>query len=450
MKLKYVMGAFKIVAGWWGHQPGQSAVGGVSTAHKQQSNATILNAPYFVLISFAIMGLSATAQIDPSLLRRIPKDTTKATLNMDAIYNRPALQPGKLAVSLGGYVETNWQHLGTDGVSDGHQFQFRRLSLFISSSISKRIKFLSEIEFEPSEKEISVEFAAIDVEFHPLLNLRAGMIVNPIGAFNQNHDGPKWEFTDRPISATQMLPATWSNAGFGLYGKYYKKDWMFGYEFYLTGGFNNSIIENDQNKTYLPAAKDDTERFEESASGEPLVTGKIAVKNTKVGEIGLSYMGGVYNKWRDDGLILDKKRSCDIVAVDFNTNIKKTNTNIIGEFAWVFVDVPGTYTQQFGSKQRGGFVDIVQQVLKKKMFGWDDAVLNFACRIEYVDWNVGRFTQTKGNIADDLWSVMPAVSFRPNAQTVFRLNYRIQQQRDLLGNPPANTAGFSFGISTYF
>lgn len=405
---------------------------------------------YFLLISCVIISFSAAAQIDPALLRRVPKDTTKTTLNMDAIYNRPALQAGKLPVSLGGYVEANWQHLGTNGISEGHQFQFRRLSIFISSSISKRIKFLSEIEFEPAEKEIAVEYAAIDVEFHPLLNLRAGMIVNPIGAFNQNHDGPKWEFTDRPVSATQLLPATWSNAGFGLYGKYYKKSWMFGYEFYLTGGFNNSIIENSQNKTYLPAAKKDAQRFEASASGEPLVTGKIAVKNTKAGEIGLSYMGGVYNKWQEDGLILDKKRRCDVVAVDFNTTIKKTSTNIISEFAWIFVNVPETYTQQFGNKQRGGFMDIVQPVLKKKILGWDDAVLNLACRLEYVDWNVGRFKQTSGNIADDLWSMMPAISFRPNSQTVFRLNYRIQKQRDLLGNPPANTAGFSFGISTYF
>ncbi len=405
---------------------------------------------YFLLISCVIISFSAVAQIDPDLLRRVPKDTTKTTLNMDAIYNRPALQAGKLPVSLGGYVEANWQHLGTNGISEGHQFQFRRLSIFISSSISRRIKFLSEIEFEPAEKEIAVEYAAIDVEFHPLLNLRAGMIVNPIGAFNQNHDGPKWEFTDRPVSATQLLPATWSNAGFGLYGKYYKKDWMFGYEFYLTGGFNNSIIENNQNKTYLPAAKKDAQRFEASASGEPLVTGKIAVKNTKAGEIGLSYMGGVYNKWQEDGLILDKKRRCDVVAVDFNTTIKKTSTTIISEFAWIFVNVPETYTQQFGNKQRGGFMDIVQPVLKKKILGWDDAVLNLACRLEYVDWNVGRFKQTSGNIADDLWSMMPAISFRPNSQTVFRLNYRIQKQRDLLGNPPANTAGFSFGISTYF
>ena len=175
---------------------------------------------YFIAALFIISILPATAQIDPSLLRRVPKDTSRPVMNMDAMYNRPALQLGKLPVSIGGYVEANWQHLGTDGISEGHQFQFRRLSIFVSSSISKRIKFLSEIEFEPSENSIEVEFAAVDIEFHPLLNLRGGMIVNPIGAFNQNHDGPKWEFTDRPIAAEKMLPDTWSNAGFGLYGKY--------------------------------------------------------------------------------------------------------------------------------------------------------------------------------------------------------------------------------------
>jgi hypothetical protein len=405
---------------------------------------------FFAVALLATTCFFATAQVDQSLLKRTASDTSKQIMNMDAIYNRPALKYDKLPVSLGGYVEANYQHLGTDGISEGHQFQFRRLTLFVSSTISKRIKFLSEIEFEPADKEIAIEFAAVDVEFHPLLNLRSGMIVNPIGAFNQNHDGPKWEFTDRPISATQMLPATWSNAGFGLYGKYYKKDWMFGYELYATSGFDNSIIENDHNRTYLAAAKENAERFEESNSGEPLLTGKIAVKNTKVGEIGISYMGGAYNKFQDDGLHLDDKRRVNIFAVDVNTTINKTKTNFIGEWAWVFVDVPKTYSQQFGNKQRGGFLDIVHPVFNRTILGWNNAVLNLACRLEYVDYNVGKFTQTKNNIADDVWSLMPAISFRSNSQTVFRLNYRIQKQRDLLGNPPANTAGISFGISTYF
>jgi hypothetical protein len=401
-------------------------------------------------ILFTLCGGPAFAQIDSTLIHRTPSDTSKNKMNMDAIYNRPFLSIGKFPVSLGGYMEVNWQHLGTDGVSEGHQFQFRRMTLFASSSIGQRLKFLSELEFEDGAKEISVEFAALDVELHSLLNLRGGMILNPIGAFNQNHDGPKWEFTDRPISATQMLPATWNNAGFGLYGKYYANNWMFGYEAYLSGGFDNSIIANGDNRTSLPAAKENPDRFEEIASGLPLVTGKVAVRNIKIGEVGLSYMGGVYNKFQDDGLIVDTKRRLDVFAVDFNTVIPKVNTNIIGEWAWVMVEVPVDYAQQFGSKQYGGFVDVVQPVLRKPVFGWSRAVLNVACRLEYVDFNVGRFRETGGNIADDLWSVMPAISFRPTPVTVLRLNYRYMMQTDVLGNPPAATAGLSFGMSTYF
>ena len=239
----------------------------------------------YTIFSLALF-TSANAQIDENILRKIPIDTVTSIMNMDAAYVRPSLKSSKIPVALGGYVEANYQHLGTEGVSEGHQFQFRRLSIFMSSAISKRIKFMTEIEFEPSDREISIEFAAVDVELHSLLNLRGGIIVNPIGAFNQNHDGPKWEFTERPISATQMLPGTWSNAGFGLYGKYNKKDWSLGYEFYMSSGFDDTIIQNDQNRTFLPASKDNAERFEVIESGKPLITAKIAIKNSKVGELG--------------------------------------------------------------------------------------------------------------------------------------------------------------------
>ncbi len=391
-----------------------------------------------------------TAQIDSTLLNRIPKDTLKQAMNMDATYNRPFLSIGKTPLAIGGYTEANWQHATSDGVSEGHQFQARRLTLFVASTINKRLKFLSEIEFEDGGKKIAIEFASMDVEFNPLLNFRGGIIMNPIGSFNQNHDGPKWEFTDRPISATQMLPATWSNSGFGLFGKKFKKDWMFGYEFYLSGGFDNSIIDNTENKTFLPEAKKNPERFEEINSGLPMVTGKIAVRNKLAGEIGLSYMGGVYNKFNDDGNIIDIKRRLDVFAIDYNVTIPKVKTTVIAEWAWILIDVPTTYLQNFGSNQHGGFVDIIQPVLSRKMFGWNKATLNLACRLEYVDWNYANFIETNTNIGDHLWSVMPAISFRPTAQTVFRFNYRYQQQTDLLGNPAALTGVFQVGFSTYF
>ncbi|MFT3844858.1 MAG: hypothetical protein QM725_07400 [Lacibacter sp.] len=402
------------------------------------------------ILLLAILSTASYSQIDPVLLRKTVRDTSGMIMNMDAVYNRPFLQLGKLPVALGGYAEANYQYLQEDGITEGHQFQMRRLTLFVSSSIAKRIKFLSEIEFEDGTKEINIKFASVDFEFAPLLNLRAGVVMNPIGAFNQNHDGPKWEFVDRPISATQMLPATWSNVGFGIFGKKYTKDWVYAYEAYLTNGFDDKIIDNAENKTFLPASKENKDRFEESFNGSPLFTGKVAVRNRNIGELGLSYMGGIYNKYEEDGLELDEKRKVNVYAVDFNTTLPKLNTYINAEWAWVNVNVPDTYTEQFGRKQQGGFIDFVQPVFKKPLFGFDKSVINAALRLEYVDWNKGTFKSTGGNISDELFSIVPAISWRPTAQTVIRLNYRYNWQKDILGNPPAKLAGFQFGVSTYF
>ncbi|MES2559893.1 MAG: hypothetical protein V4590_09150 [Bacteroidota bacterium] len=399
----------------------------------------------------AVWSSALMAQTDTnSLVKRIPIDSSRVKLNMDAIYNRPFLTAGKLPVAIGGYLEANTQYAQTDGVTDGFSFQMRRMTLFFSSTIAKKIKFFSELEFEDGTKEINIEFAAIDIEFHPLANLRGGIILNPIGAFNQNHDGPRWDFIDRPISSTTILPSTLSNVGFGLHGKYFTGRWVLGYEAYLTNGFDDAVISNTENRTSLAAGKLNPERFEESNSGLPMLTGKLAVRNRKLGEIGISGMRGVFNKWREDGIILDTKRNLTALAFDFNTSLVRGRLNITGEVAKVYVDVPSTYDPAYGKEQFGGFVDIVGTVIQREMLGWEKAKINAGIRLEYVDYNQDTFSETNGTIGDHLWSVVPGIAFRPVGTTVLRFNYRYQQQTDLLGNPPAQTGVIQFGFSSYF
>ena len=165
---------------------------------------------------------------------------------------------------------------------------------------------------------------------------------------------------------------------------------------------------------------------------------------------GISTMGGVYNKFQEDGLVLDERRRADVVAIDINSRMGPFGTTYTGEWAWVFVDVPATYTQQYGSRQEGGFLDIVQPVKQGRILGFERSVFNLAVRLEYVDHNVGTFRETGGDIGDEVWAIVPAISFRPVPETVIRLNYRHQRSRDLLGNPPSITGGFQFGVASYF
>ena len=147
---------------------------------------------------------------------------------------------------------------------------------------------------------------------------------------------------------------------------------------------------------------------------------------------------------------LDHKRLATVAALDFNTSFFRDRLNLNGEVAKVFVDVPDTYTQQYGSRQIGAYLDIVGTVMQKKMFDWDKAKLNVGIRLEYADYNQGRFKETNGIIADDVWAIVPSIAFRPVGATVLRLNYRHMQERDLLGNPAEKTGAIQFGFSTYF
>ena len=402
---------------------------------------------YSLLVLLLCTALNLRAQSDSTKKTSFADTTSK--LNMDAAKNRPYLFSGKSPIAIGGYVEANTQFTQTDGINDGYSFQFRRLTLFFSTVIAKKIRFMSELEFEDGTKEINIESATFDMEFHPLLNLRGGIILNPIGAFNQNHDGPRWDFIDRPISSTTIIPATLSNVGFGLHGKQISNNWVLGYELYLTNGFDDKIISNSENRTSLAAGKINPEKFEESNSGLPMFSGKLGVRNRNIGEIGISLVSGVYNKWVVDGLEIDEKRNCSILAFDFNTSFSN-KINITGEIAKVMVDVPENYTQQYGSEQYGGYLDIIYTILQKKIMDWENAKLNAGIRMEYADYNSGTFKETGEKISDELWSIVPTIAFRPVGNTVLRFNYRYQEQKDLLGNPSAKTAIWQFGFSTYF
>lgn len=68
------------------------------------------------------------------------------------------------------------------------------------------------------------------------------------------------------------------------------------------------------------------------------------------------------------------KRSASLVALDFNTTIIKNKINITGEMVNAFVQLPANYVQTYGSRQFGGYIDIVGNVLNRKMFGWESEI----------------------------------------------------------------------------
>jgi hypothetical protein len=57
------------------------------------------------VLSIILLFQGLHAQKDSSGIRRTPQDTGRNKMNLDAVYNRPFLQAGKLPVAIGGYLE---------------------------------------------------------------------------------------------------------------------------------------------------------------------------------------------------------------------------------------------------------------------------------------------------------------------------------------------------------
>ncbi len=83
--------------------------------------------------------------------------------------------------------------------------------------------------------EVALEQFWIEKSFHPLLNLRAGEIVVPVGATNAHHMPTEFFTSYRPEGEATIFPCTWHQVGVSLWGR--SQQW--GYEAQFLSGLDS-------------------------------------------------------------------------------------------------------------------------------------------------------------------------------------------------------------------
>ncbi|MCA9472541.1 MAG: hypothetical protein KC594_10795, partial [Nitrospira sp.] len=154
------------------------------------------------------------------------------------IYARPFVASPKAI--LGGYMD--FEYINRKGSSPN--FDQHRLVPFIYGDVSDNVKFAAEIEFEHGGvgDELKIEFAVIDYLVNEPFNLRAGIILLPVGKFNLLHDSPLRDLTDRPLVDQRIIPTTLHQPGAGIYGTFYPTSLsQINYEIYVTSGFTGAF-----------------------------------------------------------------------------------------------------------------------------------------------------------------------------------------------------------------
>ena len=112
-----------------------------------------------------------------------------------------------------------------------HEFQdarleFHRFVLLITRRFCDRIRFVSELELEHAlvegleeAGELELEQAYVDFLLSRSFNLRAGMMLVPVGIINERHEPPVYYGVERPFVDTVIVPSTWFEVGAGVHGE---------------------------------------------------------------------------------------------------------------------------------------------------------------------------------------------------------------------------------------
>ncbi len=350
-------------------------------------------------------------------------------------------------VSIGGYGEMLYQGFDDtrdDGAASGRtdELDFVRAVFYFGYKFSPKWLFNSEVEYEHASTgeggEVSVEFAYLDYLYRPELNVRAGMVLLPVGFLNELHEPTVYLGAKRPDVERVILPTTWRENGLGLFGDIGD----FSYRAYLVNGldasgFTASGIRGGRQKGALAKAEDLALVARVDWHGVPgLLVGGSAYRGdsgqglTTAAGAGIDATTTIFEghvEWRFRGLelrALAVKGEVDDVAA-LNARLGLSGANSVGE------------------EQEGYYLQAGWDVLS--VFGSGKAALIPYARFETFDTQKAVPTGFLRGASRDVESLTVGVAWKPIDRIVFKADYQDYDNGAGTGVDQVNVAlGYTF------
>lgn len=188
--------------------------------------------------------------------------------------------------SVHGYGEVHLQ-MPDNGpkVIDAHRFV-----IGVHSELNSWIHFNAEIDFEHAAQTLEFEFSYLDFLLKDNFNVRAGVVLMPVGNLNENHEPPLFWTAERPEFHSKIVPTTWQQAGVGGFGSFGDINWRL----YVVNSLQGIGSSTDGNNGYFRDADGlrkgrlqiDAVQMENVA-----LTGRLEKKFTG-GQLGFSFYSG--------------------------------------------------------------------------------------------------------------------------------------------------------------
>jgi hypothetical protein len=261
----------------------------------------------------------------------------------------------KTGVSLAGYGEVVYENYAKKRDDDvdattRDKVDFLRNVLYVGFRFNDWIVFNSEVEFEHASTgkggEVSVEFGYIELMFSKHLNVRAGMVLPPLGIINEKHEPSTFFGTLRPAVERLIIPSTWRTNGFGAYGEIVPS---LNYRAYIVEGLNAAKF----------SAGDGIRGGRQSGANALIenvgITGKIEYDGLDGAVLGTSFYTGNSGQGAKDSL--------------GEISASTTLVSVHGEYTWQGLELRGLYATT-SLTQAGRVSVLANSAVGSRMDGW--------------------------------------------------------------------------------
>ncbi len=133
-------------------------------------------------------------------------------------------------LTVGGYAEAHYNR----ATGENAKLDVHRVVMLFGYKFNERTQFITELEFE-HVKEIYVEQAFLQYSLTDNVNLRAGLMLVPMGIVNEYHEPTTFNGVERPSMDKSIVPTTWREIGLGVSGRWNEASLR--YQAYMFNGF---------------------------------------------------------------------------------------------------------------------------------------------------------------------------------------------------------------------
>lgn len=213
---------------------------------------------------------------------------------------------------IGGYGEVHYNQPFSSATINNGILDVHRLVMLLGYNFSSKTQFISEIEYE-HVSEVYIEQAFLQHKLNKFINLRAGLMLIPMGIINEYHEPTTFNGVERPLVDSKISPTTWREIGFGFSGNIIETSLK--YQAYVVNGFNGFNGEGTLNGKN--GFRNGRQKGAESFMSFPNFSAKIEYYGFKGLNLGLSGYFGKTQSTLYDGI--DKKDVAAIAQADSST-----------------------------------------------------------------------------------------------------------------------------------